>query len=393
LTVAGQASASAENARVGLRLNGKGSEPWDFGGEVHVQLELVTDQPFLGMRLAAGNRPDIELPQRPGLNIQLKNMNGSAQFNSHHGGQVVGQFKRLVIPNWGQNSPSPSPSPKAQGSQSEFDPRSVPSLEMEVASLTYGGIDFGRVELRAQRAPNGLQNIVASIRAPRFSASFTEGQWLNGTDRKISTTASVKVSSDDTGRVLQQFGIFEGLKGGVLLAEFQAKWPGAPWQFSANQSSGNGEFTLEGGELLSIDSGFIKLMDVLTLKSLKFYEKGSKLNKTQGKISIKDGNLKLERAELDLASTNIRFRGDVDLVREQIATDVAMEVKISSAVALGAVGVMAGPAAALLGYLVSDNIKLPGVDLLNKLTAFSYRLEGPWAAPKVSEFKPKPFGL
>ncbi len=66
---------------------------------------------------------------------------------------------------------------------------------------------------------------------------------------------------------------------------------------------------------------------------------------------------------------------------------------MGQAIAIGTVGIAGGPAAALLGYLLADNVRLPSLDFLNGLTAFSYRLEGPLSEPVVSAFRTTPFGF
>ena len=93
---------------------------------------------------------------------------------------------------------------------------------------------------------------------------------------------------------------------------------------------------------------------------------------------------------VDLGSVVTRLNGTLDIEEETIDSRGEMNAEIGKAV--GAVTLGAFNPVAGVVYFAREK---PLIDLsfLNGLTEFSYKMQGSWHDPKVSEVRYKPFGL
>jgi uncharacterized protein YhdP len=398
LLISGQASEKRQRFGLNGNLTGRSSGRWEISEKIHLKFDLDSSRKWLGLRAAIAPDSRISLPKSTGLIFKLPKISGEVRLTQKSGHpHIAAKLGRLIIPDL---SPDKSKQPDSNAPQSDgtestsnLDPVSVPSIDVDIGQLEYSNLELGRVKLAARHGREGLFEITGGIKAPRVSVELDDGEWLRGEAGPTSFFRG-RLVMNDTGAVLSKLGLFSGLTSGSSTHDFDLKWLGAPWDFSASDSKGFILSKMTGGELISVDSFFVKLIDILTLKSFKFYEKGSKIERVDAKLRLDSGKLIMDMIDLDLSSTNLKFKGEADLIKETLATDVGMEVKIGEAVGTAAAVVTMGPIGIALGYLSSKTeLKLPSLDVLNQLTAFSYRLEGPWEDPELKSFRPKPFGI
>jgi uncharacterized protein YhdP len=398
LMISGQASEKRQRLNLKGSLKGRSAGQWVLAERPHIKFDIDPNRPWRALRAAIGMDAKVKLPKSSGLSFKLPKISGDVRLTRKSGHQhVSAKFGRLIIPDLnpkasGASDPKTSKKDTVK-SQSKLDPATMPSFDIEIGQLEYNDLELGHVEIGARHNQTGLFEITGGIKAPRVSLELDDGEWLRSGEGSTSFFRG-RLAMNDTGAVLSKLRMFDGLTSGSSTHDFDLKWPGAPWDFSAADSKGFILSKMTGGELISVDSFFIKLIDILTLKSFKFYEKGSKIERVDAKLRLDSGKLIMDLIDLDLSSTNLKFRGEADLVKETLATDVGMEVKIGEAVGTAAAVVTIGPIGIALGYLSSNTkLKLPSLDVLNQLTAFSYRLEGPWEDPELKSFRPKPFGI
>ncbi len=366
---------------------------WPLGENIFGQIELNVGEPAYGLKLGVNSGQEAKLPSFVGLDIKTDSISGQLSFERNktqkYLAQLRARFHHIDVP---QNVIKKKDDEKSSNAEEDIDPRVIPGLDIEIGTLKLGDVEPGSITIYARKDVAGLRDIAGKMNGHRFSGEILGGEWIKLNKGGASSSLRGHVAMDETGKFLNGLGVFSGLNGGKSTAAFGLRWPGAPHQFSLKNARGDFGFHLIGGELVSMDSPFIKLMDVLTLKNFKINQKGAKIERAEGTLKLEAGKIKMDLVELNLSSSIVRLKGDINVPRKEIATDVGIETKIGGVVGVAAAGAVLGPAGAILGYLAADNFKLPGLDQLNKLTAFSYRLEGPWEEPKVSAFKPSIFG-
>ncbi|HEB81069.1 MAG TPA: hypothetical protein ENI71_04265, partial [Chromatiales bacterium] len=134
------------------------------------------------------------------------------------GPAVVMDLERLVLPGGGPRIPG------LRGAAP--DPRTLPALRAEVREFRLGNRSLGRLALRAKRIPEGLRLTSLSLESPQLRLKGT-GSWVRAGPGSV-TRFQGTLESDDTGRLLGEFGFVKSLKGGKAHCKMDLHWPGAP---------------------------------------------------------------------------------------------------------------------------------------------------------------------
>jgi uncharacterized protein YhdP len=260
-----------------------------------------------------------------------------------------------------------------------------------VADLQLGDSKHGSLQVQAPRTPDGYSRFFASIKGEDVRVGVTNGSWTQQATSQSKTNIVGYFYADDTGLFLKSSGLYQGMEGGRSNHDVKLQWSGAPWDFDASHLDGSMKVRLENGDFQSIDSPIVKLIDLLTLKNFKFYEKGTKIKEATGTLVFQNGGIKLQPLRVMMPAAKIYVEGEVKGKEQTIAVDVGMEINIANTVEVATAAVLFGPAGAVASYFATEGLNIPGFSVLNRLSSFSYRLDGPWAKPKITKFRSEVF--
>lgn len=200
-----------------------------------------------------------------------------------------------------------------------------------------------------------------------------------------------QLEATDIGEVMAQMGVAHALNSESFEANGELFWPGAPNEFSLNQSSGNVTATLKQGRLKEVSGvnlatrvfGLINASNLLRRLRFDFTDitrKGINYDKIMVKADLNQGVFKPAQFDLEGPTVQIRGRGWVNLNNQTLDQQLRVGVPVSSAVPVLA-GFLAGPIVG--GALVAADLLLD--KQLAKLTSVRYRVSGHWDSLVVDD--------
>lgn len=223
-----------------------------------------------------------------------------------------------------------------------------------------------RVDLRAQIEPDATQ---PGAHALRFDL-FTE----------------------DAGGLLRALGLPRAMDAGTGSSSGELSWIGPMLDPRMTSLRGEMQVDLRNGSLPAVEPGAGRALGLFSLSvlprrlGLDFSDvvgEGLQFDSLQGSWQVQAGRLQTDDLYLQGPSMDLNLTGVTDLVRRRYDQQVRVTPHVSSALTfLG--GLAGGPAAAVMLFLTRGMIE-PGVE---RLTAFEYRIFGPWEDPQFELLTP-----
>ncbi|MCS6996662.1 MAG: DUF3971 domain-containing protein [Casimicrobiaceae bacterium] len=277
-----------------------------------------------------------------------------------------------------------------------------PRLEVVAeAFFTQAGVEWGRLELKAQPGPREWRIEELRITNPEGSI-LGRGLWrlYDGSVESDRTELAVSLKWQDAGQFLRRLGFAGGVERAAGSIEGQFRWPGSPADYS--HRSALGEFTLTAGEgrFTQMEPGLAKLLGILSLQSLPrrlmlsfddLFGRGFAFDTVEARVAIRDGMASTEGLNISGPSARVEIRGTADIERETQLLRVRVYPSLSTATAIGVGLATANPA---LGAAVYIGQKLAR-DPIERLLMQEFEIRGTWAEPIIqtkSTTPPEPRG-
>ena len=288
---------------------------------------------------------------------------------------VSGRLKRLAL----QADDSPT-TPSA-------DDAPLPSLDLEVASLSVDDHDLGRLQLKLDhRDGTRLRRLLLDGPALRVEASGGENAAAG--DSEIKLTADTQ----DVGKAMRSFGLDPAIK--QATGHFQARlsWQGALSAPDVHSLGGTASVTFSNGSLPAVQPGAGRLVGLLSLSLLPrrlgldfsdVTDKGLTFDRIHGRFQLENGVARPDVFKLEGPVADIDISGPIDLAARRYDQTITVIPKVSSTLPL--IGALAGGPQAAIILLLTQKLFQQGVD---RMTQFRYRLDGTWADPKLRPIAP-----
>ncbi len=270
-------------------------------------------------------------------------------------------------------------------SKHSTDPRQAHTPDLNIEQLVWGKHPLGRMTLRSQAVPDGLEFTQISLIGPAMAVEG-RGSWL-WTDAGPRSNFSLTAQGQDPGRFLGSLGLgglFHGAPGTI---DLDLDWPGTPLQLAAADLKGRIRIDLGAGSLPEVDPGVGRVLGILNLGALQrrlgldfddLFDRGYAFEKISGQIDIENGSATIEELLIRGPAADLSIIGSINLVKRELNQIVTVTPHIGTGVAIAGV-VAGGPlvgAAVLLADLVSGGA-------IDKLSRYQYHLSGPWADPEI----------
>jgi uncharacterized protein YhdP len=175
--------------------------------------------------------------------------------------------------------------------------------------------------------------------------------------------------------------------GGKGKLQVDADWRGGPDALDPLTLQANLRLDARDGRLLEIEPGAGRVLGLLgigqlprrlTLDFRDFFDKGFAFDSITGDVRLANGSARSDNIAIKGPAADILVRGSADLRSQRF--DQTVDVLPKSGGLLTAVGALAGgPVGAAVGAVANAVLEKP----LQGLGAKTYRVTGPWAAPKV----------
>lgn len=349
------------------------------------RVDVVADR----LLLLGAQFPDTRLQLSPAgslLNAQLDGpaLAGALQLPEGEGGTISGRLQRL---HWRAAPAGPAAPVLASAPASgDFNPASVPAIQLRVDDLRLGTAALGEAQFRSRPTATGLEIVQFQTRAPKRRLDVA-GEWA-GRGAAARTRLSATLGSEDFGALLSDAGLGGRIAGGKGEMRFDAAWPGTPMAFQLASLEGSLKVAVKDGRLVEIEPGgtgrVLGLLSVaqlprrLTLDFRDFFSKGFAFNRFEGTVQFGGGSARSDDLAIDGPAATINIRGAANLRAQTF--DQTIEVLPKAGNLLTAVGAIAGgPVGAAVGAVANAVLQKP----LGQATAKNYRVTGPWKDPKV----------
>ncbi|GAB1408134.1 YhdP family protein [Thermomonas brevis] len=327
-------------------------------------------------------------PRGMAVQVQGPALAGALLVPSQDGATVAGRFERL---HWKGSLPGqPPPAANARVATpatpaQAIDPAKVPPLLLDVTDLRIGNLPLGQARLRTTPTAAGLRMDEFATRGGKQRLAAT-GAWTGRGDA-ARTRLGAEVDSDDIGSLLAGLGLAGQVDAGKGRLGMTLEWRGAPAELSLAALQGDITLDARNGRLLEIEPGAGRVLGLLgiaqlprrlTLDFRDFFDKGFAFDRIRGNVRVADGVARTSDLAIEGPAAEIHVSGSADLVAQRF--DQTVEVQPKSGGLLTAVGAIAGgPVGAAVGAVANAVLDKP----LQQAGARTYRVTGPWNAPKV----------
>ncbi|MBB1073487.1 hypothetical protein HUU62_03570 [Rhodoferax sp. 4810] len=353
-----------------------------------ITTRLIADQPPL-LNIRLGTQVQLEIKQLAKdwlISAQVPEGRGQVRIPAASSRQppLVAELQQLDLKPLLQQAAAAAgdaAAVKSPAAPRSANPRSWPAVTLSIGQLQWGELALGSAALQLVPDPLGI----------RLQALRVDGRWLTlsgtGSWTDESTRLNVHLSCADSGAVLKQLAIYQGLERGVLEATARLEWAAAPAEVTLAQVGGQIWFELGGGQLLNVEPGVGRMLGILNVNAilrrvtLDFSDviaDGLSFDRVSGQVQLERGRARLNPIQLLSPTADVRITGTTNLVRASVDHLVEITPKIGSGVALAS-AVAGGPLVGAAVYLV-DKAAGGAVD---RLSSYQYRVTGDWKQPTL----------
>ena len=338
----------------------------------------------------SANQKDAQLQ----LQISSPNVAGNLQWQAKKkmdiAGQLSGNLRALRIPEPIGSAVLSGPISK-QPELARTAVTDLPNINVAIDDFQYGDKPFGKVSLKASRAPNALVINQLQVANPQ-DTTVVHGTWHGGDQTKPERTEfDINMAIVDLGPIAARWGNPKSIEGGEGKVTGKLAWTGSPIQPQLTTLTGNVNIALEKGRLLKVDTTAAKLFSVLSLQSLLRFAtldlqgslgtvvtQGTAFKTITGQFAVNNGIAKTDDFLLQLDQARVAMTGLIDVPKETQDLRITVFPSIdatSGALAVFAINPIAGLGALIGQYLVTNRI--------NKAMQSDYLVQGSWADPEI----------
>ena len=271
----------------------------------------------------------------------------------------------------------------ANDAESNFSPESLPLMNITSQKILWKSIDLGNLVLETEHVPEGIHFKRIDLNGTDDSLNAT-GDWLQK-DKQSATHLEGRGKIARAGELFAQLGITHDLAETTANFDFTVDWHAAPYQASIAALTGQLNFTLKNGRILSIEPGFGRILGVLAmaqwLKRLQLdfsdiYEEGLSFNSIKGRFDFNGGKAVTNNLVVDAVPAKITITGSTDLISRTV--DHMVNVTPKSADAVPIAGTIVGKVANLIAK------SLTGQNQEGFLFGSQYLVKGPWTNTQIT---------
>lgn len=268
----------------------------------------------------------------------------------------------------------------------------VPAVSLKVDSLLLYGRPVGKLEVQGVNEQRGRFWRLNELSLVNPSATLRgSGIWrLTGPERGL--TLDAEVDFIDLGSFLEQIDVNEFMEKGHGTLKGRFEWRNMPWRFKRADLNGQLRLELEQGRFSTVNSRSARLLELLSLQSLRrlatfsldpgsIFKEGFPFDRIAGTLHIRDGVLTTNDYQVISPVATISIGGDVDLTTEKIDFQAMVVPKLDVSGGAVAAGIAINPIVGLGAFVTQWLLSKP----LSRAMTVHYDVEGDLNAPQLRE--------
>jgi uncharacterized protein (TIGR02099 family) len=308
-------------------------------------------------------------------------------------GRVDAHFDRLSLGRDKALAPTDGHGPdEAESNFKIDDDLDIPGINLHVKNFKLYGRDAGTLSLVGVNQARGriwrLDELTLTSPSAKLAGS---GVWrLSGSDRGLSLDATAQIQN--LGAYLDQLGMKDLMKAGNGTVRGKVEWRNMPWEFSKADLNGTIEFQLEKGRLNTIGSRSARLLELLSLQSLKrlarfdfnpanISKEGFPYDNLRGTLVLQRGFMSTSDYRVIGPIGTIVIGGDVNLLNEKLDLQAVVIPNLDVSGAAIAAGIAINPIVGIGAFLTQWLLQAP----LAKAMTAEYQIGGTWNDPKIAD--------
>ncbi len=335
------------------------------------------------------------------VNLDARELNGYLEYHPAGAprapnGRLFARLSRLEVPPSSDSNDTTDTAAAVEALLSE-QPGSLPALDIAVSDLHLRGRALGRLEVIATN--HGSEGAQREWHLQTFNLTTPEaalhatGNWalLNPSastpDAQRRTVLNFQLDINDSGALLQRFGMAGVIRRGKGQMRGQVRWRGAP--LSPDYASMNGQINLnfESGQFLKAEPGLAKLLSVLSLQSLPrrltldfrdVFSQGFAFDFVRGDVTLAEGIASTNNLQMKGVNAAVLMEGSANIAKETQNLHVVVVPEINAMTA-SLVATAINPVVGLGSFLAQMFLRGP----LMQAATQEFHIDGTWADPRV----------
>ncbi len=341
-------------------------------------------------------------------NLDARELGGYIEYHEagsqrYPEGRLFARLARLALPR--------DDSLRRNGPLPDSSIASLPALDIVVDEFELAGRNLGKLEVQAVNRPSPQAADQREWQLSKFNMTMPEaaltanGRWTLRRSPQALTAALVekekktelnfRLDIQDTGRLLQRFGMVDVIRNGKGRVDGRIEWPGTP--FSPDYASMHGllQMNIGSGQFLKAEPGVSKLLSVLSLQSLPrrlgldfrdVFSKGFAFDFVRGDVRLKQGMATTNNLQMKGVNAAVLMEGQADLVAETQNLHLVVVPEINAMTA-SLVATAINPLIGLGSFLAQAFLRGP----LMAAATQEFHIKGSWADPEVTKFAKRRF--
>lgn len=289
--------------------------------------------------------------------------------------------------------PASSQAKDAPDPLAEFDPRKVPSLDLNIDKLFRGDDLFGSWAMKLRPTAHGVafNDVDLDLKGLRIDGG---GGW-EGAPGASSSWFKGRLAGDNLADVLKAWNFAPSVSSRRFRLDADGRWPGSPAWVGLNRFSGSLDADLRQGQFADVEGGAqaLRVFGLLNFNTIKrrlrldfsdLLEKGLAYDRVKGLLVSSEGvYVTREPITVTGPSSNLELEGTLDMVRDRIDGRLQVALPVTNNLPLAAL-IVGAPAVGGALFLVD---RLIG-DRVSRYASVHYRVEGPLKEPRMTFVKP-----
>ncbi|NGM87781.1 TIGR02099 family protein [Parapusillimonas sp. SGNA-6] len=306
-------------------------------------------------------------------------------------GRVEAKFDRLAVGRETPADPAAADTSKDEGFDLD-DELDIPAIDLHVKNFRLYGRDVGELTVSGVNQARGRRWRLEKLKLVHPAATITgSGLWrLSGKNRGLTLDAVADIK--DVGAYLDQIGVKDAMKGGEGTIKGQVEWRNMPWRFSKADLNGVAEFQLRKGRFSSLNSHSARLLELLSLQSMKRLAKfdfnpaglakeGFPYDNLRGTVHLDEGVMSTSNYRVTGPIGTIVMGGSVNLIHEKLDLEAVVIPNLDVSGAAIAAGIAINPIVGVGAFLTQWLLQAP----LAKAMTVEYKIGGTWEEPSIKE--------